>query len=100
MIRGTTPTHRFTLPIDTGLLRCVRIIYAQNDEVIFIKDTGDCTLEENTIAVTLTQEETFMIDCHKYLQIQIRALTLNDEALASQVLRVEVEKCLDSEVIV
>lgn len=99
MIRGTTPTHEFTLSIDTSLLKCIRIIYAQHDKVVFVKETGDCTLDGEVVRVELTQEETLMLDCRTSVQIQIRALTLAGEALASPVMTESVGKCLDNEVI-
>lgn len=100
MIRGTTPTHIFRLPFDTSLIDEVRIIYSQNDEQILVKETVDCNLDGNTISVTLTQEDTFKFDCKKCVQIQVRVLTARGEALASKIKHIDVEKCLDNEVIV
>lgn len=100
MIRGTTPTHIFRLPFDTSLIDEVRIIYSQNDEQILVKETVDCNLDGNTISVTLTQEDTFKFDCKKCVQIQVRVLTAGGEALASKIKHINVEKCLDNEVIV
>lgn len=99
VIRGTTPTHLFTLSIDTSDLKCVRIIYAQDDKVVFVKQTSDCVLDGKTVKVTLTQEETLKFDCKKDVQIQIRALTYSGEAMACPVMKTTVGKCLDSEVI-
>ena len=67
---GTTPTHIFRLPFSTLLIDKVRIIYAQNDEQILVKEKDDCDLKGNQISVTLTQEETFKFDCTKCVQIQ------------------------------
>ena len=100
MIRGTTPTHQFTLSFDTDRLRCVRIIYAQNDEIVLAKDTDDCTLDGPTITVTLSQEETFRFDCKEFAQIQVRVLTRANESLVSPIIKEKIEKCLDSEVMV
>lgn len=100
MIRGTTPTHIFRLPFNTSLIDEVRIIYAQSDEQILVKETVDCNLDGNTISVTLTQEDTFKFDCKKCVQIQVRVLTAGGEALASKIKHIDVEKCLDNEVIV
>ena len=101
MRRGTTPTHTFTLPLDVSMLACVKVIYAQGGQVILEKENDGCVLDGNTVTVKLTQEETFLFDCHKKtVQIQVRVLTLGGEALASDVLRVDVEKCLDDEVLV
>ena len=99
MIRGTTPTHTFTLPIDTKLLTSIKITYAQDDRVIFSKNTEDCRLEGNTVKVTLTQEETFKFEADKHVQIQVRVLTNTGDLVSSSVMCVTVGKCLDGEVI-
>lgn len=99
MIRGTTPTHTFTIPFDTALIKEVRVTYAQADVPIVWKETKDCTLEGNTISTTLTQEDTLSFDCTKAIQIQIRVLTTAGEALSTRVQNISVEKCLDGEVL-
>lgn len=99
MIRGTTPTHIFNIPFDTSLVDEIKITYAQEDEIILIKGTTDCTLENSTISVTLSQEDTFKFDHTKAVQIQVRILTVNGEAFASIVEKVGVSKCLDDEVL-
>lgn len=99
MIRGTTPTHIYTLPIDTALLSELKIIYAQADNILFEKVAAHCQMTENTASVTLTQEETFLFDCKMPVQIQVRALTVAGVALASPITLISVEKCLDNEVL-
>lgn len=99
MIRGTTPTHTYTLPFEVSTIKEVKIIYSQADEIVFCKKTEDCSLNGRTVTTTLTQEETFMLDCKKMVQIQIRVLTLDGKAIASNILNVAVKKCLDDEVL-
>lgn len=99
MIRGTTPTHYFTLPFDTDKVKEIKIIYAQEEQIVLEKTIDDCTLEGNTASVKLTQEDTLLFDCHKFVQIQVRVLTKNDEAMASEIENVKVGKCLDNEVL-
>ena len=99
MIRGTTPTHTFTLPFDTALIRRIKIIYSQNDKKIFCKETEDCVLSGNVVSTKLTQEETFLLDCKKLVQIQIRVVTTAGEVLATDEMVVTIDKCLDDEVL-
>lgn len=99
MIRGSTPTHNFKLPIETDTLDKIRIIYAQDDNILFVKEKDDCTCDGSTISVKLTQEETFKFDCKKSVQIQIRVKTINGDVIPSKEKLVSVEKCLDNEVI-
>lgn len=98
MIRGTTPTHTFTLPFDTSLIKRVKITYAQDDKKFFCKETDDCVLSGNIVTTKLTQEETFLLDCKKLVQIQIRVVTTAGEVLATDEMVVTVNKCLDDEV--
>lgn len=99
MIRGTTPTHIFNIPFDTSLVDEVKITYAQDDEIVLIKGTSDCVLDTNTIKVTLSQEDTFLFDHKKNVQVQVRLLTKSGEAFASIVEKVGVSQCLDNEVL-
>ena len=100
MIKGTTPTHTFTLPFNTETISKLRIIYSQNDNVILVKQMNDCVMNDKQVSVTLTQEDTFLFE-HVYpVEIQIRVLTLGGNALASVPEKVGVSKCLDSEVLI
>lgn len=100
MKRGTTPTHTFELPFDTSILKELKITYAQDDKSILCKRLADCELNGSVAKVKLTQEETFMFDCKKMVQIQLRGLTLGGDAPESDVIIVSVDKCLDDEVLV
>ncbi len=98
MIRATTPTHNFDLPFDTSLIQKIKIAYSQNDKVILCKSEADCTFNEKRVTVKLTQEETALFDCRDFAEIQIRVLTLGNDALASEIMKVYVGQCLDDEV--
>lgn len=100
MIRGTTPTHIFETSLDTSLIQKVKIIYSQDDKVILEKKTDDCEILPGMIKTKLTQEDTFKFDCTKYVYVQIRVLTLGNEAIASCPILVDAGKCLDEEVLV
>lgn len=99
MIRGTTPTHTFTIPFDESVINSIKIIYAQNKETVFEKLKDDCTFEGNTVSLTLTQEETFKFDHKCPVEIQIRILTTKGNAIASEIRRVTVGELLDDEVL-
>lgn len=99
MIRGTTPTHIFKVPLDPSTLTAALISYAQNDQVVLEKKLNACTLGDGSISVTLTQEETLLFDCHLPVQVQLRVLTADGRALATRVRHVSVDKCLSEEVL-
>ena len=99
MIRGTTPTHVFTLPFDTSEVKAVLITYAQKQEVLFEKSTEDCVMNGNKVTVDLTQEETFEFNCTHSGQVQIRVLTDSGKVYASVVKKIDIETCLSKEVL-
>ena len=99
MIRGTTPLHTFRLTFDAEFISKVRILYAQNDTVVLAKETEDCNLEGSAIKVKLTQEDTLAFDSQYPVEIQVRVLLTDGNALASKLKKVTAERCLDNEVL-
>lgn len=99
MIRGTTPTHVYTLPFDVEKVRKLRIIYSQSGNEKVVKTEAHCTLAGNTATVRLTQEDTLAFSSDDFVLIQLRVLTPEGDALASNVMRVKPGVCLEDEVI-
>lgn len=99
MIRGTTPTFTFDLPLDTKSLKEIRVVFAQCNEVLLTKTVSDCKIEERSFSVTLTQEETFLFCKNSCIQVQVRVLTNSGEALASEIYHIDCNMCLENEVI-
>ncbi len=99
IMRGTTPTHEFVIPFNTDMIAALRISYAQDDKEIIVKREGECSLASKTVSVTLTQEETFKLDCKKQVEVQIRILTKGGEALENDIIYLGVGKCLNNEVL-
>lgn len=99
MIRGTTPTHTFTIPFETDLIADLRISYAQSNGEIVSKIKDDATLVGNTISVTLTQEDTLKFDCSQKVLVQIKIKTHKGEVMGSDVMCISVERCLNEEVL-
>lgn len=100
MIRGTTPTHTFEVDFDTSLIKEVKITYSQFEKVLVEKYTQDCVITEGKIETKLTQEETFLFDSTRYVYAQIRILTNDGECHSTNLIKIEVEKCFDDEVLV
>ena len=99
MRRGTTPTHTFTLPFEVGVIKSIRVIYSQNKIPVLRKDTEDFTLKDSSASIKLTQSETLAFDSHKTVDVQVRVLTKDGEALASQIMTVRPERLLENEVL-
>lgn len=97
MIRGTTPTHTFTLPFDSIMIAKARIIYSQNDNIVLTKTP---TIDGNTLSVKLTQEDTFKLNPNHSVEIQVRVLTPGNDSLASEIIRVPVSRCLEEDLFV
>lgn len=93
--RVTTPSHRFTFPIDPNTCEIIRITYAQNDKILITKEKPDLSIRDNTVTVTLTQEETKIFSARSPVQVQVRALTFDGKALASPTFTREVGEVLD-----
>lgn len=112
IIRGTTPYHNFILPILAKDIKAVYVTYLQNEQVILDKGTDDVVItdlvdlyenasmeelteeEQNSCQLTvhLSQEDTlkfnFFPAARKNIAvIQIRLLTTDDEAFASDPVR-------------
>lgn len=62
MIKGSAPTHRFTIP--TPLLAlgiaAIEATYSQRGHVVLVKRGDQCKLVDNVVEVPLTQEDTLL----------------------------------------
>lgn len=99
MIRGTTPTHQFRLPFAVSRIQEIRILYAQGGQLILEKTESDCVLNEDTVSVTLSQEETLLFSHREAVDCQIRVLTEDGTALANQAIHLPVDMVLSEEVL-
>lgn len=99
MIRATTPTHRFTLPFDYAqYVKKILITYSQRGEIVLEKHENDVQIDGNIVSYKLTQEETKLFS-NGDVRIQVRVLTLNNEALASEKYSVHIDNVLNDEVL-
>ena len=99
-MRGTTPTHIFTLPFDADLIQSLKITYAHDGEVILTKQMQDCSVGSNMIMLKLTQEESLLFGNNWLVDIQLRLLLNNGDALRSKVYHRFTGVLLDDEVMV
>lgn len=99
MIQGTTPKHVFALPFHSDAVKSCEILYCQKGTEILKKTLESCAAEGNEISVKLTQSETFLFADDAFVEIQLRVLTHDSEALASKVMQISVHRCLSQEVL-
>lgn len=97
MIRGTTPTHVFNLPIDTEIIKALRITYAQFGRNVVEKTLKDVRLEGNAIRLTLSREETLLFRTGSPVSWQMEILTVDEVVLANRVQTVSVDVLLNEE---
>ena len=111
MFRATTPKQVFIFNINPALFSKILITYAQGDDIILEKTQDDlqfeerfnesCNRTEYRAWFRMTQEEAneFNARSTKKVYVQVRALTDDDEALASKIHQVYVNDVLDDEVL-
>ena len=99
MIGGTTPLHTFRVPINTELIKSIKLTYTQLDEVVLTKRTEDFTIEEGQISVKLTQDDTFLFSHLVSVIIQLRIVTIDGDVLSNKPFSISVERCYDGEVL-
>ena len=109
MYRATTPKHVFTFDVNPDeMFSQILITYVQNGKIILEKHKEDLTFGTGTgcdgksvftATATLTQEETKFFKENGIVSIQIRALTYDGEAVASDKMSISVQNVLNDEVL-
>ena len=103
MYRVTTPTHTYTLPIETSSCKEILVSYKQNN-VLLEKHYQDgtlpsgMTLNGNDVIVNLTQAETKAFDNGK-IDAQVRVLTNANKAFASQIFTITHKDVINEEIL-
>ena len=98
IIQGTTPSHKFRLPIGINLIKDVMITYIQDREIILKKTLTDVIAFDNIIYVELTQEESFKFSHESRIRIEFRVLTQDDKVFGRVFKNIPVEELIDKEV--
>ena len=98
MRRGSTPTNTFNLDIDLRQAT-VYVSYAQDSKVVVEKTGEDLTVEDDSITVRLSQEDTLAFKSG-IVMIQIRyVFPFTGDADASNIIRTTAERILKDGVI-
>lgn len=109
MYRATTPKHSFIFDVNPDeAFKTILISYAQDNKIILEKDKSNLSFIETIdckgktvyeASLRLSQEETKSFNSNKTVSVQVRVLTYNDEALASDKITVSVKDVLNDEVL-
>ena len=98
MRRGSTPTNTFTVDIDLRQAT-VYVSYSQGGQVVVEKTNADLTIEESSIEVKLTQEDTLAFGLGEvYIQIRY-VFPFTGDADASNIIRTTADRILKDGVI-
>lgn len=99
MRRGTTPTLQITVK---GLSEIeIQNLYLTLEQqgVVIEKTETDVSIDSEVISATLTQEETLSLTAKMDVVMQLRVLSANNTAYASNIVTVPVEAILKEGVI-
>lgn len=101
MRRGTTPTIWVSLPFDLEEIEEIWLTVSQRSREILTKSKEDMHVEDDVRRVSwkLTQKETLRLEEGCKALIQVRVLTTNGEAFATNEARVPVDGILKEGVI-
>lgn len=75
MIRGTTPTHYFGIPISKERVKNIRVTYRQDNRNILDMGIDRFEIVGNKAKVTLSQQETFAFTAGIKAKVKIRVLS-------------------------
>lgn len=100
MRRGTTPTIQVSVDFDLNACKTVWFTLKQGKTEI-TKEKDSLVIDENGMgfSVTLLQDDTLKLKDNEYCEAQVRALTNEGKAIASNAVGIEVWKILKDGVI-
>lgn len=95
MYKTTTPTHSFTLPFTVSNIDKLMLTYKQGDKTLDF-DESDVTMNNKTVSIKLTQEQTALFEGGKDVLVQMKILTTSDTVLASNMIKLKVNNVLNN----
>ena len=103
MRRGTTPTHKFTIPFVINNLSIISIVYSQYGKIVLEKATADCAVAKTDsnmiIGTALSETDTLKFD-EGMVDIQIRLGDTDGGRYASNVIHTAMNSILKDGVLV
>lgn len=96
MIRGSAPTHRFTIPANMLVMgiAAAEVTYSQRGNVVLVKSNDQCKLIDNVLEVSLTQEDTLLFaesGALNDVKMQLRLRTNSGTVATSNVMYTRVD---------
>jgi len=94
MIRGTTPTLTFELPMEVSDISEAWITMAQNGSTVLNKLLSDCTATGKNLSLNLSQQETLQLNDSLPTEIQLRVKLTGGNVLASKIIKTDTGRIL------
>ncbi len=98
MIRYTTPTLTFKLPFESSYVTTAFVTIEQRNLSIE-KTLDDCEVGDDTITLTLSQEDTGKLEAKTETLVQLRCKGTDGKAYASKKFKIEVDDVLKDGII-
>ena len=100
VFKGSTPTLNFNINTPLENVQAMYLTFEQRGVLVLEKDINSIQIiDENTIAVTLTQEETLLFSSKYDIEVQFRAKYTDGSATTSDINTFNMYKVLKNEVI-
>ena len=84
--KGCTCKNTFSIPFIESQIKDIIITYKQGDAIILEKKKNDCTFNDCSVSVDLTQEESMKFDETKIIRMQIKIKTDKDIVIKSNIM--------------
>lgn len=96
MIRGTTPTLRFTMPYTAEQIKSGYITFTAQGNVLLDIPVNDTNVKitDGFISLTLTQQQTLMFKSCLLNLVQLRLVLNDNSVVASNIVKISVENIL------
>jgi len=103
MIRATTPTHEFVFSENPSSFSRILITYSQDEKIVLEKEKSNLSFRQTETgeyvgSFRMTQAESNLFSPDP-VQVQVRVLRTDGEALASNKTTLKVEDVLNDEVL-
>lgn len=99
MVRGSTPTFTFKLPMAVSSLKSLDVVFVQNGASVLSFGLERMVFEDNCVSFTLEQEETLLFSAGSSAEVQLKAVTENGEVLMSDIRKTHVRKKYPEDII-
>lgn len=101
MIRGTTPTHYFGIPISKEHIKDIRVTYRQDNRNIIDKGMDSVEIVGNKIKVALSQQETLRFTAGIKAKVKIKVLSTGGGVFSNRKsVNIDVYDSFNSEVLI